>query len=318
MKKLDEIKPDIVHIHNIHGHDCHFEQLFRYLKEKNIKVFYTFHDCWAFTGYCPHFTMAKCENWLNGCGNCPLRKRFSWFFDKSAKNLTRKKKALEGMDVTVVTPSRWLGDLVKQSFLNEYPVKVINNGIDLTVFQPLESSFRKIYGLQSKKIVLGVALGWSTSKGIDVFIRLASVLPEDYQVVLVGTDDKVDKQLPSKIISIHRTHNQQELAEIYSAADVFVNPTREEVLGLVNIESLACGTPGITFNSGGSPECYDESCGVVVDCDDLSSLEKEIVRVCTEKPYTKEACINKAKEFEKNQRYKEYLDLYERINSRRT
>lgn len=314
LKKLDKIKPDIVHIHNIHGHDCHFGRLFGYLKEKNIKVFYTFHDCWAFTGYCPHFEMVKCSNWLKGCGNCPLRKRFSWFFDKSAKNLTRKKKALEGIDLTVVTPSRWLGDLVKQSFLKEYPVKVINNGIDLTVFKPLESSFRKIYGLQSKKIVLGVAMGWSTSKGIDVFIRLASVLPEDYQIVLIGTDNKVDARLPQNIISIHRTQNQRELSEIYSTADVFVNPTREENYPTVNMEALACGTPVVTFHTGGSPEMLDETCGSVVDCDDIDALEKEIIRICEERPYSEKACLKKAKEFDKNERFKEYIELYERID----
>jgi glycosyltransferase involved in cell wall biosynthesis len=202
--------------------------------------------------------------------------------------------------------------------LKEYPVKVINNGIDLTVFKPLESSFRKIYGLQSKKIVLGVALGWSTSKGIDVFIRLASVLPEDYQIVLIGTDNKVDARLPQNIISIHRTQNQRELSEIYSTADVFVNPTREEVLGLVNIEALACGTPGITFNSGGSPECYDKTCGSVVECDDIDTLKKEIIRVCEEKPYSTEACIKKASVFDKDERFKEYVELYERVNIART
>ena len=128
IKNLDKIKPDIVHIHNIHGHDCNFEMLFHYLKKNNIKVFYTFHDCWTFTGYCPHFTMAKCDNWLSGCGNCPSRKKSSWFFDKSAKNLARKQEALKGLDMTIITPSQWLASLVKKSCLKEYPVKVINNG----------------------------------------------------------------------------------------------------------------------------------------------------------------------------------------------
>ena len=313
LKRLDEIKPDIVHVHNIHGHDCHFGKLFQYLKERKVKVFYTFHDCWAFTGYCPHFTMAKCENWLSGCGNCVLRRRFSWFFDKSEEVFARKREALQGLDLTIITPSVWLSDLVKQSFLKQYPVKVIHNGIDLSVFRPLESNFREINGLQNKKLVLGVSMGWTKEKGIDVFVRLASRLPDDYRIVLIGTDDCTDKILPENIISIHRTQNQRELAEIYSAADVFVNPTREEVLGLVNLESLACGTPGVTFRTGGSPECYDDTCGSVVDCDDIDALEKEIVRICTENPYSSKACVERAMCFDKNLKFKEYFDLYSEI-----
>lgn len=315
LKKLNEIKPDIVHVHNIHGHDCHFGQLFRYLKEKNIKVFYTFHDCWAFTGYCPHFTMAKCENWLSGCGNCVLCRRYSWFFDKSAEVFARKREALQGLDLTVITPSVWLSDLVKQSFLKQYPVKVIHNGIDLSVFQPLESNFREANDLQNQKIVLGVSMGWTKEKGIDVFIRLASRLPDDYRIILIGTDDRTDKVLPENIISIHRTQNQRELAEIYSAADVFVNPTREENYPTVNMEALACGTPVVTFRTGGSPEMLDETCGSVVDCDDVDALEKEIIRICEERPYSAEACLKKAKEFDKNERFKEYVELYEGINT---
>ncbi|MBR6559014.1 MAG: glycosyltransferase [Clostridia bacterium] len=315
IRKLEKIKPDVVHIHNIHGHDCHFEKLFCYLKEKNIKVFYTFHDCWTFTGYCPHFIMAKCDNWLSGCGNCILRRRYSWFFDKSERNFSRKKEALLGLDLTVITPSRWLADLVKQSFLKETTVKVINNGIDLCTFKPSESNFRKTNNLQDKKIVLGVSMGWSNAKGVDVFVRLANSLPNNYQIVLIGTDDKVDSILPNNILSIHRTQNQKELAEIYSAADLFVNPTREENYPTVNMEALACGTPVLTFRTGGSPEMLDATCGSVVDCDDIDALEKEIIRICTEKPYSKEACINKAKEFDKNERFKEYLALYERVES---
>lgn len=316
--ELDKLKPDIVHIHNIHGHDCNFELLFKYLREKGIKIFYTFHDCWAFTGYCPHFAMANCNRWLNGCGNCILRKRSSWFFDKSSMNLARKKAALDGLDLTVITPSVWLAKLVNASFLKNYPVKIVNNGIDLSVFKPTEGRFRKIYNLEQKKVVLGVALMWSESKGLDVFIQLANTLPTEYQIVLVGTDDAVDKQLPSNIISIHRTQNQQELTEIYSAADVFVNPTREENYPTVNMESIACGTPVLTFRTGGSPEMLDNTCGSVVDCDDIDALEKEIIRICTEKPYPKEACVERAKEFDQNERFKEYLDLYARVNVART
>lgn len=315
IQNLDKIKPDIVHIHNIHGHDCHFGKLFSYLKKKKIKVFYTFHDCWAFTGYCPHYAMAKCDHWLKECGDCVLRKRFSWFFDRSQKNFERKREALDGVGLTVITPSQWLADQVKQSFLKEYPVKVIHNGINLSVFKPVDSTFREIHRLQGKKIILGVALGWSKAKGVDVFVRLASTLSEDYQIVLIGTDDKVDAMLPMKIISINRTQNQQELAEIYAAADLFVNPTREENYPTVNMESLACGTPVLTFRTGGSPEIIDETCGSVVDCDDIDALEKEIIRICTEQPYSQEACTRKAMAFDQNERFKEYVKLYEGIDT---
>lgn len=315
IKKLDKLKPDVVHIHNIHSHDCHFEMLFRYLKENNIKVFYTFHDCWAFTGYCPHFAMAKCERWLKGCGNCPLRKRYSWFFDRSAKNLQKKMMALSGLDLTVITPSEWLAGLVKQSFLKNYPVRVINNGIDLSVFRPREGCFREKYAVQNKKIILGVSMIWNSAKGLDVFVNLANTLPEDYRVVLIGTDGAVDKYLPKDIISIHRTQNADELAEIYSTADIFVNPTREENYPTVNMEALACGTPVLTFRTGGSPEMLDETCGSVVECGDIDALESEIIRICTDKPYSQEACIRKAEAFDKNERFKEYLKLYERINT---
>lgn len=313
IRKLDEISPDIVHIHNVHGHNVHFDMLFSYLKKKNIKVYYTFHDCWAFTGYCPHFVMAKCDKWKTGCGKCVLSKKYSWFFDRSASNFGRKAKALGGLDMTIITPSEWLVGLVKQSFLKDYPVKVINNGINLDVFKPVESDFREKYGLVNNKIILGVSFGWSVNKGLDVFIELAKRLSDEYKIVLVGTNGDTDKILPDNIISIHRTNNQQELAEIYTAADVFVNPTREEVFGLTNVEALACGTPGITFRSGGSPECYDETCGSVVDCDDIDAMEREIIRICTDKPYSKEACIKKAQEFDKNERFNEYVKLYSEL-----
>lgn len=318
INNLNIIKPDIVHVHNIHSHDCHFEMLFNYLKKSNIKVYYTFHDCWAFTGYCPHFIMAKCDNWLTGCGNCVLSKRYSWFFDRSEKNYRRKKAALKGVNLTIITPSKWLAGLVKSSFLGECPVEVINNGIDLDIFRPIESDFRAKYGLENKKVLLGVSFGWSVNKGIDAFIELANRLPKEYTIVLVGTNDQVDKELPGNIISIHRTNNQQELAEIYSAADVFVNATREDTYPTVNMESLACGTPVLTFRTGGSPEMLDDTCGSVVDCDDIDALEREIIRICEDKPYSREACLKKAQEFDKNERFKEYVDLYERVVASRT
>lgn len=313
--ELERIRPDIVHLHNIHGHDCDLEMIFSYFREKKIKLVWTFHDCWAFTAYCPHFTMAKCDKWKTQCSQCVQSRSYSWFFDRSRVVFEKKKTLFQGLDLTVITPSRWLAGLVKQSFLKEYPVHVIHNGISLEVFKPTPSDFRTKYGLEKKKIVLGVSFGWGPKKGLDVFVELSQRLPADYQIALVGTDANVDRQLPENIISIHRTQNQQELAEIYSAADVFVNPTREENYPTVNMESLACGTPILTFQTGGSPEMLDETCGSVVACDDVDALEREIIRICTDKPYPKAACLKKVREFDQNERFKEYLKLYERVVS---
>lgn len=311
--ELEKIQPDIVHLHNIHGHDCDLEMLFQYFRASGTRLVWTFHDCWAFTGYCPHFTMMKCGKWKYTCSQCIQRREFTWFFDRSEELFAKKKKLFTDLDLTIVTPSQWLADLVKQSSLKECTVRVINNGISLAHFTPNQSGFRQNYDLVNPKIVLGVSFGWSERKGLDVFVELAKRLPNDYKIVLVGTDAQTDKQLPDNILSIHRTQNQQELAEIYSAADVFVNPTREENYPTVNMESLACGTPVLTFKTGGSPEMLDGTCGSVVACDDVDALEKEIIRICTYKPYTKEACTQKAKEFDQNERFKEYLELYERV-----
>jgi glycosyltransferase involved in cell wall biosynthesis len=228
-----------------------------------------------------------------------------------------KRRWFTGIEnMTIVTPSQWLADLVKQSYLKNYPVNVINNGIDLAVFKPTESDFRNRHGLVGKKVVLGVAFGWGERKGLDVFVELSKRLPEDYRIVLVGTNSILDESLPADIVSIHKTQNQTELAEIYTAADVFANPTREEVLGLVNVESLACGTPVVTFKTGGSPECIDETCGSVVPCDDIDAMEKEIRRICEETPYSKDACLVRAQSFDMNERFEEYVKLYKEFEKK--
>lgn len=311
--ELEYIRPDIVHLHNIHSHDCDLEMLFNWFRRHRTKLVWTFHDCWAFTAYCPHFTMAKCDKWKTSCEHCVQRRRYSWLFDRSRELFERKKELFSGLDLTIVTPSQWLAGSVRRSFLKEYPVHVIHNGIDLDVFRPASSSFRVKHGLENKKILLGVSFGWDARKGLDVFVELSKRLSADYQIVLVGTDSKVNKLIPANIISIHRTQNQQELAEIYTAADLFVNPTREENYPTVNMEALACGTPVLTFRTGGSPEMLEETCGSVVDCDDVDAMEKEIIRICTHKPYCEMDCLKKAWKFDQNERFKEYLILYERI-----
>lgn len=298
-------------IHNIHGHDCNLRMLFSYFKENKIKLFWVFHDCWAFTGYCTYFTFVKCDKWKKECRNCPQRKQYSWFLDRSSYLYQQKKKLFSNLDLTIITPSQWLADLVKQSFLKNYPIQVINNGIDLQVFKPISSNFRQKYNIsEDKYILLGVAFDWGMRKGLDVFIELSKRLDKNkFQIVLVGTDDSIDKMLPNSIISIHRTRDQNELAEIYSAADLFVNPTREENYPTVNMESIACGTPVLTFRTGGSPEILDEKTGYIVDCDDIDEMGRQIIRICKENVFSVDDCVAKAKSFDKDLRFKEYIDL---------
>ncbi len=315
IRKIKKLNPDIIHLHNLHNCYINLPLLFKYIKKNNIKVVWTLHDCWAFTGKCPHFVFANCDKWKTSCYNCPQVKSYPKSYTDRTKTMYRLKKKwfTKVKDLTIITPSEWLAGLVKQSFLKDYPVKVINNGIDLDVFTSAESDFREKYNLHNKKIVLGVASPWSNKKGLDVFIELSRLLDENYQIVLVGTDESADKQLPKNIISIHRTHNQTELAKIYTTADVFVNPTKEDTFPTVNIEALACGTPVLTFDTGGSPEIIDKTCGSVVDYNDVNALKKEIIRICSVKPYSKENCLKRAKHFNQSDKFEEYICIYERI-----
>lgn len=310
---LKKIQPDVIHLHNLHKCYINLPLLFRYVKQYNVKTVWTLHDCWAFTGQCPYFTMTKCEKWKTGCHDCPSYRRYpESMVDRTKTMWCLKKKWFTGVqNMTIVTPSQWLADLVKQSFLKEYPVKVIHNGIDLSVFRPIPSDFREKYHIpEDKFVLLGVAFGWGKRKGLDVFVELSRRLdPETYQIVLVGTDDAVDNNLPENIISIHRTQNQQELAEIYTTADLFVNPTREDNYPTVNMEAIACGTPVLTFRTGGSPEIVDEDTGAVVDCEDIDAMEREISFIRLERPFAPEACCERAKQFDKNLRFQEYLGL---------
>ncbi len=316
---LKKYKPDIIHLHNLHGSYVNIETLFKYIKKSKVPVVWTLHDCWSFTGYCPYFTLSGCENWRTGCSGCQSypRNKFG-LFDNSNYLWKKKKSWFSGIDnMTLVAPSIWLSGLVGQSYLKDYPIKVINNGIDLSVFKPEASDFRKKYGCEDKYVVLGVAFSWGQRKGLDVFIELSRRLDkEKYQIVLVGTNERVDKMLPDNIISVHKTNNQQELAQLYSMADLFVNPTREEVFGLVNVEANACGTPVLTFNTGGSPECINEFSGSVVECEDVDAMEKEIIRICKMNPYSQKDCIERAKQFDINNSFVNYFELYKQIYGR--
>lgn len=315
LKKIDDIQPDIIHLHNLHSAYVNLEMLFKYIKKRHIKVVWTLHDCWAFTGQCPHFTLEKCNKWRKGCYSCTQYNKYPKAYVDQTKNMWKLKKKWFTMPdkMVIVTPSNWLADLVKQSYLKKYSVKVINNGISLENFKPTKSDLRIKYKLTNKKIILGVSFSWGYSKGLDVFIYLSEHLGREYQIMLVGTTEVIDKELPSNIISIHKTNNQAELAEIYSAADVFINPTREENYPTVNMEALACGTPVITFETGGSPEMLDSSCGIVVECDDLAGIERGIKEICFGTKYSRDACVLHAQTFDKEQKFKEYIELYKQL-----
>jgi glycosyltransferase involved in cell wall biosynthesis len=313
--RIKALNPDVIHLHNLHGYYLHIGLLFDYLKKANKPVVWTLHDCWAFTGHCSHFDFVGCELWRSLCHDCPLTSEYpkSLFLDRSQKNYQQKKALFTGVKkLTIVTPSKWLAELVRESFLQEYPVAVINNGIDLNVFKPTPSEFRQRYNLEDQFILLGVASIWGERKGYHYFLDLAKQLRPDEKIVLVGVSEKQIKQLPPGIIGIAKTNSTAELAEIYNAADLFINPTLEEVLGLVNLEALACGTPVITFNSGGSPECIDADCGLVVERGDLPGLVAAIatVRKVGKAAYS-DHCRKWAEEwFDKDARFGEYVDLY--------
>lgn len=257
IKWVKQYDPDVIHLHNIHGYYLHIGELFKYLKTCGKKILWTLHDCWAFTGHCSYFDFARCEKWKTGCYKCSQKKRYpaSLLRDRSKKNYSLKKKWFTGIDnLTLITPSQWLADIVKQSFLGEYTVEVVRNGIDLNVFKPTESDFRVRYGLEDKKILLGVASVWEERKGLADFLKLAEMVDENYAIVLVGLSEKQMQDLPKNVIGITRTNSTKELAQIYTTADVFLNLTYEDNYPTVNLEAQACGTPVITYRTGGSVE----------------------------------------------------------------
>lgn len=274
IKWVKEYDPDVIHLHNIHGYYINIEILFNYLKSCNKRIIWTLHDCWPFTGHCSYFTMVKCEQWKAHCSYCVQKHCYpsSILADHCKSNFERKRALFSGIkDMTLITPSKWLADLVSESFLKKYPVKVIHNGIDLSVFKPTESDLRKKYGLTDKKVILGVASVWDERKGLDDFIKLSDLLDRQYQIVLIGLSDRQLKKMPDNVIGIKRTDSVTELAQWYTTADVFINLTYEDNYPTVNLEAQACGTPCITYRTGGSVESVPEE--NIVDAGDISTIK---------------------------------------------
>lgn len=274
IKWVKEYDPDVIHLHNIHGYYINIEILFNYLKSCNKRIIWTLHDCWPFTGHCSYFTIVKCEQWKAHCSYCVQKHCYpsSILADHCKSNFERKRALFSGIkDMTLITPSKWLADLVSESFLKKYPVKVIHNGIDLSVFKPTESDLRKKYGLTDKKVILGVASVWDERKGLDDFIKLLDLLDRQYQIVLIGLSDRQLKKMPDNVIGIKRTDSVTELAQWYTTADVFLNLTYEDNYPTVNLEAQACGTACITYRTGGSVESVPEE--NIVDAGDISTIK---------------------------------------------
>lgn len=316
IEKIREWNPDVIHLQNIHGFVLQVELLFAYLKEAGKPVVWTLHDCWAYTGHCAFYDYTSCENWKTGCAGCKEYRRtypYALFKDNTVNNYERKRIAFTGVsNLTIVVPSKWLAGEVKKSFLKDYPVQVIPNGIDRKNFRPMDEGLRDRLNLGGKFVILGVANVWERRKGLSYFLELAGRLPQECQMILIGLSKKQMKEIPENIIGLERTSNAKELAEYYSMADVFVNATLEDNFPTTNLEALSCGTPVITFDTGGSPESLNESCGRVVPKGDMDALLKAVL-LEKDEPKKKEDCLKQAEQYEKYDRFQEYVELYHRL-----
>ncbi|MBR0081782.1 MAG: glycosyltransferase [Clostridia bacterium] len=268
IQKIREYDPDLVHLHNLHGHWINYEMLFQYLAEENKKVLWTLHDCWAFTGHCSHCSLVKCDKWKTKCRECPGLSVYPkcWTKGDVERNFERKKRAFTSVgNLKIITPSNWLASLVKESFLGKYEIEAIHNRVDPAVFKPTPGDFRERYGLTDKIIVLGVSSIWNEHKGYDDFCKLAERLDERYVVVLVGLTEKQIGKLPSNMVGIKRTYNLQELAEIYTAADYYINASKAETFGMTTLEAALCGKKPIVYKGTAGEEIVVEYGGEAVE-----------------------------------------------------
>lgn len=312
VEKIKEYAPDIIHLHNIHGYYLDIRVLFDYLKKCEKPIVWTLHDCWAFTGHCAYFTSSGCDKWKTGCNACPSKKDYpqSLVLDNSEKNYNEKKELFTGLkNVTLVAPSNWLGGLAKESFLKEYPVKVINNGINTDIFKPTESDFKKQQGIENKTVFLGVASIWEERKGLRDLIKIAKQMTENEKMVIVGLTEEQTAEIPDGIIGLKRTESAKQLAEIYTAADVFLNPTYEDNYPTTNLESICCGTPVVTYNTGGSPESLTGGRGITVPVGDTNAMYEAAQSLASTKTDGKS-------EFDAQKKYLEYNELYKTLLSK--
>lgn len=315
LKQIEEYDPDIIQLHSLLGYYLDVGILLTYLAKLNKPVVYTLHNCWSFTGHCVYFDYVGCDKWKTGCHHCPQKLTYppSLFLDRSKQNYRRKKELFTNIkNLTIVTPSQWLADLAKESYLKTHDIVTINNGIDLEKFKPTYGEFRKKNNIEDKFVILGVANVWEKRKGLESFIELSKRLDDRFKIVLVGLNKKQLKQIPENIIGITRTNNVEELAEIYTTADIFFNPTYEENFPTVNLEAIACGTPIITYRTGGSVESVDEKWGYVVEKGDIDTTQK-ILEDLAGKEKKVAACLESSKQYAKEAKFEEYIELYHQI-----
>lgn len=312
LRQIENIKPDVLQLHNIHDHYLNYRLLFEYLNQTDIKVVWTFHDCWAFTGHCFHFVTKKCMRWQTSCYDCPLKNVYpKTLLDRSAKNYDLKKELFAGnKNLTIVPCSDWMAGFVKQSFLKDKRIEVIKNGVDLSVFYPLERDANN-----NKFSILAVSNVWNEDKGLGDIFKMRKLLPESYRITIVGLTSKQVDALPVGIAGIERTQNVQELVRLYSDASVLINPTYADTFPTVNLEALACGTPVITYRTGGSPEAVSSETGWVVEQGDIETVAlnvKSIVKMSkSEVIVQRKACRERAEqEFDKEKCFNRYLQLY--------
>lgn len=314
LKEIDAIKPDIIHLHNIHDHYLNFRILFDFLSKKNIPIVWTIHDQWATTGHCG-VCVNGCERWKNGCYGCPSVSRFC--IDRSKRNYGQKKSLFTSLkNMTIVPVSEWLGIQIKQSFFKNYPIEVIKNGVDVVQFKPMESNVASKYDLEGKHVLLGVSSVWPKFKGMDDFIKLSKLLPYDFRIVLVGLRKEQINQLPSGIVGLERTDSQVELAQLYSIADIVLSLSSFETFGLTIAEGMACGTPAIVYDNAALPELITENTGRVVKRGNIQDLFKTIMEMTDSnfKRMHSSECRKYAEDsFDKNRTLELYISLYNRM-----
>lgn len=316
IKKIQEENPDIIHLHNIHGYYVNIKLLFTFLREYQRPVVWTLHDCWSYTGHCAYYSFAGCDKWKTGCEHCKQKRAYpgSLVFDASRKNYEVKKNLFTSLEkLCLVTPSTWLKEEVEQSFFQGKEVVAIPNGIDTKVFVPTESDLRERYGLQNKNLLLGVANLWEERKGFSDFIELGKQLDDSYVIVLIGLSKEQIASLPEGIIGIERTANIAELVQWYSAADIYINASVEETMGLTTGEAICCGTPVIAYDATAIPESVKEGCGLVVAPKQINQVVAAIEEIMKNRPTYVEGCKRQRESFAKHLAEDSYYRLYQKM-----